>query len=159
MRLPCLPAFSLAALAFSACLAFSVSADEGGGVESSLPRTYVGTFRWQGDPILQKVQIKLPVVQTREDGKVEARGCGRYDTWGHVTDIGIKMVLDPATHQLEIWEFDPSTKAFETDGSHAGKASTDLRLIDAVWISRSTQRAGNLRLQSGGDLTCAPEVS
>lgn len=107
----------------------------------------------------QKVVIKLPVVQTREDGKVEARGCGRYDTWGHVTDIGIKMILDPVTHQLEMWEFDPSTKTFETDGSHVGKLSADLQFIHAVWISRATQRAGTLRLQAGGDLTCAPEVS
>jgi len=127
-------------------LAGGVMANELSTFETTLPKIYAGEFRWYGDSIVQKVEIRINLTKRLDDSqRIEAIGCGRYDVSGRVTNIGIRMVIDPQTLDIEIWEFDPRGAAFFiTDGSHKGKLVEDLQRIDAEWTTRSTGQQGRL---------------
>ena len=137
-----------------------VAANEPSTFETSLPKIYAGEFRWYGDSIVQKVEIRINLTKRLDDSqRIEAIGCGRYDVSGRVTNIGIRMVIDPKTLEIEIWEFDPRGPAFfTTDGSHKGKLIEDLQRIDAEWTTRSNGQKGRLQLQAATAFTCTLEA-
>jgi hypothetical protein len=82
-----------------------------------LPRGYVGSFQWDGSAETQQVAVAFTTLAPLDDGKVEARGCGRYDVSGRVTEIRVKMQIDAATLAAELWELDPiGSVSFTTDG-------------------------------------------
>jgi len=139
----------------------SVAANEPSPVETTLPKIFAGEFRWYGDSIGQKVQIMINLTKRQDDSKrIEAIGCGRYDASGRVTNIGIRMLIDPRTLEIEIWEFDPRGPAsFTTDGSHKGKLFDDLQGIDAEWTTRSTGQKGRLLLRAAAAFTCTLEAA
>jgi hypothetical protein len=151
----------LASAAVSGMAAPGLITDRQPSFEVSLPRAYAGEFRWNGDLLPQKVRIKLNTIRRRDAHTVEAVGCGRYDVLGRVTDIGVRMIIEFTSLDVEIWEFDPvGTTTFTTDGSHKGKLRDDLQVIEAAWLSRDTQRVGTLRLRADGSyLSCAVEVA
>lgn len=121
-----------------------------------LPKGYVGSFQWYGSGETQQVAVAFTAVQPLDDGNVEARGCGRYDASGQVTEIRLTMHIDATTLAVEIWELDPiGSGSFTTDGSHRGKLSTDLQRIDAEWQTTSTGEKGRLHLAAGSSIACA----
>jgi hypothetical protein len=127
---------------------------------ASRPQTYTGAFRWYGDLIDQKVDIRINTVKQRDEHSVEVIGCGQYDAAGRVTDIGVRMLIDSVSLNVEIWEFNPvGSRTFDVDGSHKGMFHDNLKVIDAEWLSRSTQRIGRLQLRAGGSFSCAVNVS
>jgi len=138
-----------------------VAANEPATFETTLPKIFAGEFRWYGDLITQKVEIMINLTKRRDDSqRIEAIGCGRYDAAGRITNIGVRMIIDPGTLDIEIWEFDPHGPAsFTTDGSHKGKLADDLRTIDAEWTTRSTGKKGRLRLRAATAFTCTLETA
>jgi hypothetical protein len=136
------------------------AATEPSTFETTLPKIFAGEFRWYGDPIAHKVEIMINLTKRQDDSqRIEAVGCGRYDASGRVTNIGVRMVIDPRALDIEIWEFDPRGRAsFTTDGSHKGKLVDDLRGIDAEWTTRSTGKKGRLLLRAGAAFTCTLET-
>ncbi|MGP0093907.1 MAG: hypothetical protein ACLPKB_28790 [Xanthobacteraceae bacterium] len=122
-----------------------------------LPRGYVGSFQWDEGVGTQQVAITFTALQLLDDGNVEARGCGRYDASGQVTEIRVKMHIDATTLAVEMWELDPiGSGSFTTDGSHKGKLSSDLQRLDAEWLTTSTGQKGRLLLTAGSSIiTCA----
>jgi len=148
----------VAAIGFVILLTGSGSALDAAEVERLLPHSYSGEFAWIGDKITQRVQIKFNLVRRLDDSHVEVIGCGRYEVQNRVTDIGIHMRIGTPGLQVEIKEFSPSgtgAPAFVTSGSHKGRLTEDLQMIDAEWVTRSTGRKGLLRLTAGGEVTCA----
>jgi len=128
-----------------------VTADDAAEIEKALPRTYAGEFRWAGETIPQKVEIRINVISSPAAGRIEAIGCGRYDALGRVTDIGVRMVIDVPSLDIEIWEFSPFgpvARAFVTEGSHRGRLFNKLQAIDAEWTSRADGRKGRLQLRA-----------
>src|SRR5580700_3101075 len=125
-----------------------------------LPNGYVGSFQWDGSAGTQQVAITFTALQPLDGGKVEARGCGRYDASGLVTDIRVKMRIDATTLDVEMWELDPIGPAgFTTDGSHKGRLSNDLQRLDAEWQTTSSGQTGRLHLAAGLSITCAAPSS
>jgi hypothetical protein len=115
-------------------------------IERDLPRNYVGYFRWQGDSVRQKVEVRLDIVRRREQQSVEALGCGRYDAAGVIITIGVKMVISEPGLEVEVFESDPAgSPGFTVDGSHVGGLSKDLRHLTAEWTTRTTGTAGLAR--------------
>jgi hypothetical protein len=138
-----------------------VAANEPATFETTLPKIFAGEFRWYGDLIAQKVDIMINLTRRQDDSqRVEAIGCGRYDAAGRITTIGVRLIIDARTLDIEIWEFDPRGPAsFTTDGSHKGKLVDDLQRIDAEWTTRSTGKKGRLLLRAGTAFTCTLETA
>jgi hypothetical protein len=139
-------------------LTVSASALDVAEIERLLPRAYSGDFAWIGDKVTQRVRIRINLVRRLDDSHVEAIGCGRYEVQNRVTDIGIHMRIGTPGLDIEIKEFSPSgtgAPAFETSGSHKGRLTDDLQMIDAEWVTRATGQRGLLRLNAGGELICA----
>lgn len=131
-------------------------------VESSLPKSYIGEFFWHGDSTMQIVEINITARSHQENGRLEVVGCGRYSVpaFGRVTDIKVRMVIDEASLDVEIWESEPVGETFfTTDGSHKGKLVDNLQGIEAEWTTRASGLKGNLRLRAGNSITCAPLVA
>jgi hypothetical protein len=139
-------------------LAASVAAQEPSPLESKLPRTYEGEFRWHGDRRPQKVEIKIISTNRLDSQHVEALGCGRYDASGLVTNIRVRMKIDVMSLDVEIWELDAvGSVGFTTSGSHKGRLTDNLQEIDAEWTTQPNGPKGRLLLRAGGEFTCAAE--
>lgn len=129
-------------------------------IERNLPSDYTGEFRWYGDSVSQLVEIRILAVGRPDANRIEAIGCGRYDAYGRITRIRVRMVIEVPSLDVEIWEFNPVSGAFFTiDGSHKGKLVGNLQSIDAEWTTRTTGQKGRLRLRASGPVTCAPQVA
>lgn len=110
-------------------------------------KTFEGTFRWDGNPDVQKVSIRLNEVTIDSSGAVAALGKGRYDDAAGSTSIDVKWLIDPQTMRFEMWELNPQgSTSFVTDGSHVGAISSDLKSINARWMTRSSGQRGVLSL-------------
>ena len=136
----------------------SVAASDIVAIEQALPRNYAGEFRWNGDPTPQYVKIKLNLFKRLDDARIEAIGCARYEVLDRITDIGVRVVIDAPSLDIEIWEFSPSgtgAPIFETNGSHKGRLTSDLQGIETEWVTRSTGQTGRMRLRAGPEHTCA----
>jgi len=70
------------------------------------------------------------------------RGNGTYNT----TYIDIRMIINPKSLSVEIWESNPSNSDFITLGSHKGFLLSDMTRITAVWTTESTGEKGDLIL-------------
>ncbi len=129
-------------------------------IENAVLTDFSGGFEWDGNSEVQRVDMRF-VAFTRLGGhRIDVRGCGRYDTAGLVTNIRVKMILDEQTRHVEIWEADPiGSTSFETNGSHKGSLDNDLNGIKAVWTTGASGATGKLRLRTGGNLTCSPQVA
>jgi hypothetical protein len=130
--------------------------------ERAVLTTFTGEFQWttQVQPI-EVVTMRFITLRHLDAHRIEATGCGRYNTAGHITDIRVRMIADEATRAVEIWESDPigDASTFVTAGSHKGKLAADLKGIAAVWTTTATGEQGELRLHAGGSLTCIPQVA
>lgn len=130
--------------------------------EKAVLTTFAGEFAWTTDvePI-EVVTMRFITLRHIDARRIEANGCGRYDTAGRLTDIRVRMIADQTTRAVEIWESDPIGDAatFVVNGSHKGNFTADLKGINAVWTTIATGDKGELRLRSGGRLTCTPHVA
>jgi hypothetical protein len=141
-----------------AVLAASVAAQEPSPLESKLPSTYEGEFRWYRDQRPQKVEIKIISTNRLDSQHVEALGCGRYDGSGLATNIRVRMKIDVKSLDVEIWELDAiGSVSFTTSGSHKGRLTDNLQEIDAEWTTQPNGPKGRLLLRAGGEFTCAAE--
>jgi len=111
-----------------------------------LPVKYVGTFQWENSHQLQKVEFNFES-QRVDKGNFLLIGEGVYVTIEGRTTIVIKSVVNPNTHEVEIWEALPDTENFVTNGSHVGNISSDLKNIEATWTSKHTGNKGVLKLR------------
>ena len=76
--------------------------------------------------------------------KPSAAAANRLD---NRTDIRIRMIVEQRTRSVEIWESDPNSTLFVTDGSHKGTLSEDLQAIAAEWTTEGSGMKGTLRLR------------
>jgi hypothetical protein len=154
MRSCFLAASALATLACGAAFA------DNAAIEQAVLTNFSGSFQWDGSSEVQRVDMRFVTLKRLDDRRIDARGCGRYDTAGLVTSIRVKMIVDEQTRDIEIWEADPiGSASFETGGSHNGSLDDDLRGIRAVWTTNITGATGRLVLRAGGNLTCTPQVA
>ena len=129
-------------------------------IERDLPRHYIGDFRWQAGGARQKVELKFMSLARVDAESLEARGCGRYDASGVITDIKVKLLISEPTLAVELFEQEPiGSEDFTVDGSHIGSLSDDLRHLVAVWTTRATSATGRLDLYAGGNLDCSDVVA
>ena len=112
---------------------------------NELPVKYTGSFQWKDGRVVQQVEYIFEEQHVNHSGEVELRGKGLYSV-DEKTHIKIKCIIDPITHRLEIWEFDPSNTDFITDGSHVGWITQDLSWISAMWTTKEPDRKGVLVL-------------
>jgi hypothetical protein len=149
--------FAAVVLATIACGAASA---DGPTVEKAVLTDFSGSFEWDGSSEVQRVAMRFVAFTRLDEHRIDVRGCGRYDTAGLVTNIRVKMIVDEQTRHVEIWEADPiGSTSFETGGSHKGSLDDDLQGIKAVWTTSASGATGNLRLRTGGSLTCSPQVA
>lgn len=142
-------------VAIIAVLTTGVAAAQQESLETRLKGNYTGEFRWTGDRIRQVVDMRIVDVNRVSQTRLEAIGCGRYNTNGVITNIRIKMTVEEPSLDVEIWESSPVGAAnFVTDGSHKGKLTDSPRLIEATWTTKSTGQKGKLELREGGNLGC-----
>ncbi|TMJ00172.1 MAG: hypothetical protein E6G97_19925 [Alphaproteobacteria bacterium] len=148
----------IGAIFFSCLLTPSMGGDDIASIEQALPRNYAGEFRWSGDSIPQSVKLKLNLFKRLGAAQLEAIGCARYEVLDRMTDIGVRVVIDAPSLEVEIWEFSPSgtgAPIFETNGSHKGRLTEDLQAIETEWITRDTGQRGRMQLRAGSEHTCA----
>lgn len=131
-------------------LATHAVADEADWVIANLPTDFHGTFQWDNDPTVQEVKVRIDSVAIGSDRQVTATGSSVYTTHGQKTAINVTWLIDPATGRFEMWEEDPTSADFVTDGSHVGTISADLKSINAMWTTRSSGQLGQLCLYSKG---------
>jgi len=150
--------FSLAVVL--ATIACNAAVADYPAIEKAVLTAFNGSFQWDGTSQVQRVDIRFVAFTRLDEHHIEARGCGRYDTAGLVTNIRVKMIVDEQTRHVEIWEADPTGYTpFETDGSHKGSLDDDLMAINAVWTTSRSGATGTLHLRAGGNLTCSPQVA
>ena len=126
-------------------------------VADDLPRSYVGSFEWDGGVELQSVVISFRSVNGVGTDTVAAEGCGAYYASGRVTIIRIKMTVRLPDLAVTIAELDPIDESgFVVDGRHTGYFSADLQAIDATWTTRQTGERGRLRLYAAPGVECEP---
>lgn len=113
-----------------------------------LPRRFSGTFQWDGEDQVQRVELEFQRVREMKSGRLQASGPGIYNVGGRVTRITFQAVIDPADLGIELIEQDPNRDQFETDGSHRGRLSADLHEIRARWATRKTGKSGVLILRA-----------
>jgi len=123
-------------------------ADAADWVVANLPRDYSGTFQWDNDPTVQEVTVRIDAVSIGSERQVTATGSSVYTALGQKTAINVTWLIDPVSGRFEMWEKDPTSADFVTDGSHVGAISTDLRSINAMWTTRSSGQLGQLCLYS-----------
>jgi hypothetical protein len=149
----------LMVLVASSLLAVGVRATEMETLASRLPRAYVGEFTWDDQKVAQSVTFTFESARALGDRDGEAVGCGAYENHRNVTTVKIRMFMRLSDLQVEIWEQSPEgATPFETDGSHRGNLSEDLRRIDAQWTTRLTGRHGQLHLHAISTAVCAPMI-
>lgn len=123
-----------------------------------LPRHYEGTFQWRGTSDEQLVEIWFEYVSAADDGVAWlARGTGQYCA-SRVTHIDIKARIDIETHRFEMWESNPDSDGFVTDGRHVGEMSSDFQQIEATWIGDDGNQ-GTLRLTATEGAETGPALS
>lgn len=150
----CVVAAVLATLAWAAAVA-----DEA-AIEQAVLTSFSGSFQWDGSSEVQRVDMRFVTFIRLDERRIDVRGCGRYDTAGLVTSIRVRMIVDERSRDVEIWEADPiGHTPFETEGSHQGSLDDDLRGIKTVWTTSASGATGKLRLRTGGNLTCSPQVA
>lgn len=139
-----------AAIAFlvslpAAAIAQQLAAPQQGFIER-LPRAWCGVFRWDADQIAQHVMIQFDRVETRADGKIEAKGPGLVRTDRTVPFI-MRAVIDPSTRAIELFEsLEIQVPGYVTDGSHVGELAADLQSMRVVWTTRGTRQRGKMEL-------------
>lgn len=120
-------------------------------LEKQMPRSFSGQYQWRNSTGVEKVSITFSDIRPIAGGALEATGTGEYDVSGQITRIRVRAVINADTLAIELWESAPTSENFTTDGSHRGRLSPDLRTINAVWTTRTTQRQGDLRLMAVGN--------
>ena len=148
-------ALILASLLFSAC-SQPTSASSSAKVRltenaerytelTELPRHYLGTFQWDDRQRRQHVEIWFERVFLDEDGETwVALGRGQYRT-STVTAIEIRAHIKPETGVFKMWEANPDSSSFVTNGYHDGRISDDYQRIEATWRGNDGQQ-GQLQL-------------
>lgn len=129
------------ALALFVLSPFSASAAE-------LAPNYAGTFQWDAGGAPQLVTIDISSVKTNSTGQIIASGKGQYDSSGKIIYIDVRWLIDPKTLRFEMWEANPDSASFTTDGSHVGVISEDFTRITATWTTKETGNRGTLELQA-----------
>ncbi len=124
------------------------SASEAEEIQSELSSQFEGTFQWDKSAVVEYVSVSLRDIRVNYNGKIIAVGKGQYTLNERVTDINVKWLIDPKNKRFEMWESNPSTSDFVTNGSHAGFISGDLQSIRATWTTRSTGEQGTLLLRA-----------
>lgn len=112
-----------------------------------MPRAFGGFFRWRSGGGLQTWLIKFDQVRPLDDGSVEASGTGTNIAGQSRTQVDVRVVIDPTTFRLEMWESNPrggDLDNYVIDGSYRGRLSEDLRRLEAGWFSESSDNAGDL---------------
>jgi hypothetical protein len=99
---------------------------------------------------MQYVTISINNILTDLEDNVIAEGNGFYEAKGYDnTAINIKIKITPSTLRFEMWEMNPTGSGdYETDGSHVGTISNDLKSIQAVWTTKVSGKQGDLKLKA-----------
>jgi hypothetical protein len=112
---------------------------------AKLPRHFEGTFNWEDGTRTQDVEVWFEHVSLDEDGRTWiARGRAVYRT-SYETRIDVRARIRPDTGMFRMWESNPDTTEFVTDGVHKGRISEDFETVEATWHGEDDQR-GRLRL-------------
>jgi len=110
------------------------------------PRSWCGTFRWDGSSHEHRVTIAFDRVELRADGKIEANGPGLVNSWRTVR-FAARAIIAPETRRIELFEeVSPSVTDYITDGSHVGELAADLQTMRLVWTTRGTGERGAMEL-------------
>jgi len=126
-------------------------------VADDLPRSYAGSFKWDGSSEIQSVVMSFRTVKTVSGDTVEAEGCGVYNSGERITTIRVRMSVRVPCLAVTIWELDPIDEdGFVVNGSHEGHLADDLQTIDAIWTTRETGERGRLRLHAAPGAECEP---
>ena len=118
-----------------------------GAVAAVMPRAFGGFFRWRSGGGLQTWLIEFRRVAPTDDGMVEAAGIGTNIAGQSRTQVDVRVLVDPATFRMQMWESNPQGGDLEnyvTDGVYKGRLSDDLRRLEALWSSESSRDAGDL---------------
>ena len=126
------------------------ASSDGSNVHDNLPQSYSGSFQWHGNQSMQYVTISINNILTDLEDNVIAEGNGFYEAKGYDnTAINIKIKITPSTLRFEMWEMNPTGSGdYETDGSHVGTISNDLKSIQAVWTTKGSGEQGDLKLKA-----------
>ncbi len=112
-----------------------------------MPRAFGGFFRWRSGGGLQTWLIEFRQVTPTDDGMVEAAGVGTNIAGQSRTQVDVRVLVDPATFRLRMWESNPrggDLENYVTDGLYEGRLSDDLRRLEARWTSEGSRDAGDL---------------
>ncbi len=125
------------------------ASSDGSNVHDNLPQSYSGSFQWHGSQSIAYMTISINNILTDLEDNVIAGGNGLYETEDGNTAINIKIKITPSTLRFEMWEMNPTGSGdYETDGSHVGTISNDLKSIQAVWTTKVSGKQGDLKLKA-----------
>jgi hypothetical protein len=124
---------------------YASMATDAATVAKTLPHEFAGTYQWRGDKDIYRFRLAFSSVEVTSKGDVEALGAGEYLKAGKIGCVNIRVLINPATGAVEIWESDPRTN-LAAPGSHKGQLSWDRRKLNTVWTANGTGRRGDTSL-------------
>jgi len=107
-------------------------------------------FVYSSIPGKKVITIHITASSLTQENIINAVGYGKYILpYGGEKKIKIRIKILPETQRFEMWEIDPDESTdFETDGSHVGSISRDLKTIKAIWTTFKTGKQGRLYLEA-----------
>jgi hypothetical protein len=117
-----------------------MSAEE---IGKALPKSYSGTYVWGASGSPWSALVSFADAKVLEDGTVEATGTEHFvsstnpnDTY----DSKVRATINAQTLTFEMEEIYVGTKEGFVPMIYRGKISSDLRYIDASWISTKSEK-------------------
>ncbi len=122
------------------CFAFELDVDS---IINNLPRAYTGTYQWENSNDPWDVSVSFSSVKKLNNGNIEINGreyfINKKDK-NKTYESNIRAIIDPKTLSFEMEEIYPEKKDGFIPMVYRGNISSDLKNINADWISPKGKR-------------------
>jgi len=125
---------------------------------------YSGYFIWDsereyGNIAVQCMQLVFDREEALTDGTFRLHGVTRYVTGpdSEINFVETEMLYDPTAGTFTLWESNPTSESFVTDGSYEGRFTNGTMFLEAVWHGNEDPESGRIVLRQGGDAPCLLE--
>jgi len=125
---------------------------------------YSGYFIWDserqyGNMAVQCMQLVFDREEAQADGQIRLHGVTRYVTGpeDEVNFVETEMLYDPDAGTFTLWESNPTSDSFVTDGSYIGRFNNGTMFLEATWHGNEGPESGRIVLRQGDDAPCLME--
>src|SRR5262245_42197616 len=128
-----------------ACFVVPAQAQEKPPRMAEIPRTFRGTFLWDGSTGGYDVTLIIDKVR-QENDTIHFVGSHTYPTAVH--KMKVEGRIDLRTRKVNIRESEPSQPGAIIDGEFVGSISQDLSSIECTWSPQGAGAKGTLKLST-----------